>query len=95
MPQNFINVISNHNNLFYRRIRNEYIGFDIDGKKTICSILETVTKRNFFYDISRMKHILPDIPFDANEFTKFNFWVTGFLMFYTHHFFPDALPFTY
>ena len=53
MPQNFINMISNHNDLFYRRIRNKYTGFDIDSKKTICSILETVKKekRNFLYDI--------------------------------------------
>jgi hypothetical protein len=41
-PQNFINMISNHNNLFYRRIRNKYIGFDSDSKITIYSILETV-----------------------------------------------------
>ncbi len=40
MPQNSINEISNHNNLFYRRIRNKYIGFDIDSKKTVCSILD-------------------------------------------------------
>jgi hypothetical protein len=35
-----MNVISNHNNLFYRRIRNKYIGFDIDSKKTVYSILD-------------------------------------------------------